>query len=295
MRRLTSLRGLRTFCEAARSGSFREAGERLFVTASAVSHQIKNLESELGQELFERNARAIKLTAPGAALFGDVEPLLDQLDFAVSNHRRAQHRDQLSISVQPFFASELFVPKLPEFTSANPDVDIRIDTSDESNEKVASASDVSIRIFKTPPRDLVADRLFPLSLVPVSSAAFSRTLKVKGNRIESAFPLIVHDGRPGAWTQWSRHSKVSLPEKATSIRLASMIAVARAAEQGLGAALVPEELSDGWFSKRALVRLFDSRLVTDDAYYFVCKEEAMRHTPVRRLRDWVRSEFAADR
>ena len=57
-----SLRGLRTFCVAARYESFRTAGEELFITASAVSHQIKSLEEELGEQLFDRNSRELSLT-----------------------------------------------------------------------------------------------------------------------------------------------------------------------------------------------------------------------------------------
>ena len=64
-----SLRGLRTFCIAARYESFRTAADELFITASAVSHQIKSLEQELGQQLFERNSRELSLTDAGRSLY----------------------------------------------------------------------------------------------------------------------------------------------------------------------------------------------------------------------------------
>lgn len=70
--RRISLRELRTFCVAAEYESFREAAEKLFVTASAVSHQIKNLETELGKRLFERGPRAVRLTTDGEMLYGDI-------------------------------------------------------------------------------------------------------------------------------------------------------------------------------------------------------------------------------
>ena len=53
------LRGLRTFCLAARHESFRAAGEELFITASAVSHQIKSLEQELGELCFDGEPKAL--------------------------------------------------------------------------------------------------------------------------------------------------------------------------------------------------------------------------------------------
>ena len=72
----TSLQGLRVFCAAARSGSFKIAAEEIFVSASAVSHRIKNLEEQLGAPLFERQARAIKLTEFGENLLNKIHPLI---------------------------------------------------------------------------------------------------------------------------------------------------------------------------------------------------------------------------
>ena len=70
-----------------------------------------------------------------------------------------------------------------------------------------------------------------------------------------------------------------------------MIAVARAAERGLGAALVPSQLSDSWFDSGALVRLFPSELETDDAFYFVCRRADEENENVTLLREWAVSQF----
>lgn len=287
-----SLRGLRTFCVAARHESFREAAERMFVTASAVSHQIKNLEDELGLRLFDRTARQLRLTDAGRLLFEDVSPLIEQLDLQVSRHRAQAPRSSLNISVQPFFASELFVPRLPEFTGQHPDIEITIDTSDESPEKHAGSVDASIRVFKSPPAGLNSERLFPLRLIPAGSPSFRDGLKLKGRKISSEFPLIVHEGRPKAWKQWSNIAGYTLPENAKKIRLASMIAIVRAAERGLGAALVPLELSDAWFKGGSLVPLFDKPLETADAYYFVTDNDKKETDNVRALREWTVATFS---
>ena len=286
-----SLRGLRTFCVVAEQESFRDAADKLFITASAVSHQIRNLEDELGQKLFERRSRSIHLTEIGRSLYDDVGPLISQLDGVTARHRRSQARSALTISVQPFFASELFIPRLPQFTRRHPEIDIKVDTSDETAERHPGHADVSIRVFKSPPAALSSDRLFALRLVPASSADFRDKVKVNDNRILSEFPLIVHDSRPGAWRRWERSSGIELPKDSIVIHLDSMIAVARAAERGLGAALVPVQLSDSWFSSGNLVRLFPDELTTDDAYYFVCGKNDEKKKNVRMLRDWVLQEF----
>lgn len=287
-----SLRGLRTFCVAAEHESFRDAADRIFVTASAVSHQIKNLEDELGRKLFERGNRALTLTDAGKALYSDVHPLIKQLDDVTSRHKDTATRNTLSISVQPFFASELFVPRLPQFREEHPDIDIMIDTSDESSEKHPGKADVSIRIFKSSPTNLSAERLFTLRLVPAASPEFRDRLLVKAKKIVSDFPVVVHQTRPKAWQHWQRASGIELPNNMTTLRLDSMIAVARAAERGLGAALVPLQLSDSWFRSGGLVRLFPNDLTTSDAYHFVCRPEDADKEHVRALRRWVLQNFS---
>lgn len=289
--RHTSLRGLRTFCRAAECSSFRAAAERLFITASAVSHQIKSLEEEFGTKLFEKSGRSLQLTSAGESLYADVSPLISKLDATTSRHRRTRPRSTLNISVQPFFASELFVPRLSDFTRQHPDIEIKVDTSDESSEKHPASSDVSIRVFRSPPRAFASDRLFALRLIPAASAEFRDRLKVRNKSIASDFPVIIHDSRPRAWTDWQKESGIEVPRAAATVRLDSMIAVARAAERGLGAALVPSQLSDSWFDSGALVRLFPSELITDDAYYFVCRRSDENSENVARLREWALAEF----
>lgn len=286
-----SLRGLRTFCVAAEHESFRDAADRLFVTASAVSHQIKNLEEELGQKLFERNSRSISLTDAGKSLYGEVSPLILQLEDATSRFKGADVRSVLHISVQPFFASELFIPSLPEFTRLHPQIDIKVETSDESAAKHPASSEVSIRVFKSPPDSLSSDRLFPLRLVPVGSPEFLKKMKLRGNKVVSDFPLIVHESRPNAWRKWESISGIELPKDSQFVRLDSMIAIARAAERGLGAALVPVQLSDSWFKAGSIVPLFEQQLTTKDAYYFACRHDNAENKNVRLLRGWVLQNF----
>ena len=286
-----SLRGLRTFCIAAEQESFRDAADKLYVTASAVSHQVKNLEDELGKKLFDRHTRALSLTPAGQALYEDIRPLILRLDDVTAQHRESAPRSTLFLSVQPFFASEIFVPRLQQFRKTNPDIDIKIDTSDESSEKHPAKADVSIRVFKAKPKDLVAERLFSLRLVPAAAPEFRDRLEVKGNKIVSEFPLIVHETRSQAWQKWQRKTGIQLPDNTTSLRLDSMIAVARAAERGLGAALVPAQLGTSWFRSGGLVRLFPHDLVTEDAYYFVCRPGDADKKHIQSLKDWVLQEF----
>ncbi len=284
-----SLRGLRTFCAAARNESFRIAADELFITASAVSHQIKNLEQELGQPLFVRTSRALRLTETGRAMFEEACPLMTQLDAIAGKYRATNTRRTLRVSVQPFFASELFVPKLNEFTERFPELDLTVDTSDETSEKLPANADVAIRLFKSPPRN--AEFLFPLRLLPVGSPEFRDSVVLDKKRIKSRFPIIVHETRANAWQQWARMTGIKLPDNSNAIRLDSMIAVARAAQRGIGAALVPVALSERWLESGSLVPIFDDELDSEDGYYLICREDKAGNPDVKVLRDWVLQNF----
>ena len=286
-----SLRGLRTFCVAARLGSFRRASEELFVTASAVSHQIKSLEDELGEPLFARSNRDRVLTATGELLYAKLNPLIEQLDTVVSGFKTGSVRVSIRISVQPFFASEYFIPRLSEFAAEHPDIDIHVGTSDESAEKHPADADLSIRLFRTPPSDMPSSLLFPLRMRPAGSPDFKKSLKLKNKKIVSEFPIIVHESRPNAWKQWAKEWGMQLPENTKVIRLDSMIAVVRAAQQGIGAALVPVPIGQLWFDEGSIVRLFDKEHVADVSYYLVTKDEKVSDKSVLLLRDWILQNF----
>lgn len=287
-----SLRGLRTFCIAARYESFRTAGEELFVTASAVSHQIKSLEEELGGQLFDRNSRELRLTELGKSLYEEVSPLIEQLDAVVAHYKKGAARTSIRISVQPFFASEYFVPRLSEFTAKHPEIDIQVGTSDESSEKHPADADLSIRLFRSPPSNMQSHLLFPLRMAPAGSPEFKKAMTVRNKKIVGEFPMIVHESNPKAWLQWAEAASIKLPEDGKVVRLDSMIAVVRAAQRGIGAALVPVPVGDLWFKEGSIVRLFRKEYTADVSYYLVCTEDRAKDKGVILLRDWIVRNFA---
>lgn len=286
------MRSLRTFCAAARYESFTAAGEALHITPSAVSHQIKSLEDELGHRLFERSGPNLELTAVGKSLFGEINPLIERLDTITASYRSEGSRGSIRISVQPFFASEYFIPRLGEFTAAHPRLDIKVGTSDESSDRHPTDADLSIRLFSSPPTEQPSDLLFPLRLAPAGSAEFARGVTVRKKAIVSDFPVIVHETQPQAWERWTQVCGIRLPAEAKVLRFDSMIAAARAAERGVGAALVPVPLADSWFDAGRLVRLFEQELCTDVSYYLVCKHSVKSDPGVAALRDWILQTFA---
>ncbi len=287
-----SVRGLRTFCVAARCLSFKAAASELCVTPSAVSHQIKGLEQQLQAQLFERRTREIALTELGATLFAQVEPLLTELDNVIARFvQRNGQRRVLRITLLPFFASEMFIPRLSAFAERHRAIDIRVETT-EPGALHPAASDASILLLQNTPTEGCAHLLFPLRLAPACSPQLARELKLGDPRALLAATLIVHKGRPHAWQDWFASMSIGLERPPKVIHLDSMFAVARAAERGLGVALVPIPLASSWFNSGALVRPCIGELETTDTYYFVYRPDGAENPDVCALRDWVIATFA---
>lgn len=288
----STIRGLRTFCVAAKHASFKHAARELCVTPSAVSHQIKDLEELIGEPLFRRETRRIELTDLGTALAAELEPALEKLDQVVSAFiDRSRIRRVLRITLPHFFASELFVPLLGEFTEVNEGLEIRVDTSIAGSGH-RSTSDASVVLLSDIPAELAAYELFPLSLVPACSRSLAQTLDPGDAATFADATLIVHETRPNAWAEWFALGGIH-PRETRVVYLDSMFAVARAAERGLGVALVPVPLSHGWFESGALVRLSDRELRTPDTYYFVHRAEDDANEDICALRDWTIARFAS--
>ena len=136
--------------------------------------------------------------------------------------------------------------------------------------------------------------LAPLRLAPAGSPAFKKSLSVKGDVISSAFPLIVHETLPKAWKHWSKSAAIKLPKNSKTTLLDSMIAIVRACERGIGAALVPVPMADLWFKQGSIVRLFDHELVADISYYLIVREDRESDPDVSLLCSWILENFSGN-
>src|ERR1700733_3187624 len=171
--RTPPLRNLRAFCIAARHRSFKAAAYELALTPSAVSHQMKELEEVMGVRLFERKARSLALTTAGHTLLDEIAPLIDMMDRSLAQFSRRNRRRNVRVLLPPFFASELFVPRLESFFALHPGIDIQVDTVDPWPSEHPLTADVSILLTDTEPQGVKAAALFPLKLAAVCAKDFA--------------------------------------------------------------------------------------------------------------------------
>lgn len=160
---------LRALEAVARHLNFRAAAEELSLTQSAVSRQVQSLEEEVGVPLFLRHTRAVELTSAGSQLLRAVVPSLERVDSAVRLIRRTAGRKSVAISTWASFASMWLIPRLEAFQAEYPDIDIRLDATDNSVDLDTSDVDLAIRYTRPGNAGPDAVRLFGEQLTPVAS------------------------------------------------------------------------------------------------------------------------------
>jgi LysR family hydrogen peroxide-inducible transcriptional activator len=166
------LQQLRYFCSVVRYGSFTKAAEQEGIAQPTLSLQIRRLEKSVGSTLFVRLARSVRLTHAGEIFYSHAKEILSRSQFAESQVRQLEDgiRGPLRIGVIPTVLPYLLAPRLPEFSTLFPEVDIIL-TEDVTTNLVdrLRAGDLDVIIVSLPLRqpDLVCSELLrePLVLV----------------------------------------------------------------------------------------------------------------------------------
>ena len=283
------LRGLRTFCLVAQHLSFKKAADELCLSASAVSHQISDLEEELDVKLFERLTRSIQLTERGQHFYEEVYPHLDSIDEAALRLKKDIKRVPLLAQLPEFFASELLMPIITGFSERYQDIDLRIESTEIGNVGNADADINIVLTRKTPKADRI-EKLFPIYYIPACSKALFDDWQVRGiNPIDAIHQstILLHKAHPHAWNRWARHAGLGNIKPKQIIYVDSMFALARAAQQGVGIALVPMPVSKSWFENDTLVPLHSSTLVTEDYYWMTLNEREQNREAASRFWNWM--------
>ena len=289
--RLPSTKTLRAFQLAARSGSFKTAASQLFLTPSAVSHQIRALEEEVGVTLFHRGARTLTLTDAGATYLAEIEYLFERLDAATRELRARSGRSTLRLRVASFFASEFLLPRLAALHAAQPEIDLEIDTDGTGTDVHPPDADVSIVLGSGNWNELQSHRLFSQTYVPAASPALlTRTPLATIEQLDGQ-TLLVFEARKDGWERWAESAGLQMPRPRKRIAFNNMSSLVRATERSAGIGLIPGTLSAERFRAKSLTRLFDHEWTTEDSYFLVHRAEVAARPEVMAFRKWLLDEL----
>jgi LysR family transcriptional regulator, glycine cleavage system transcriptional activator len=253
-RRAPSLLALRAFEAAARRLSFTDAARELYVSQAAISRHVRSLEAQFGRPLFRRLHRGVELTATGRRLADELAVGFSQIQRAVQSVEAAPVR-RLRLSVEPSLAARWLVPRLGEFTAANPEIEIEFDSSDELR-VMGRDTDIAIRFLSRTsrrPRGR-ARKLFPLEGFPV----VARGESVGRQRSSDSAVLghrLLHDDDGAMWRSWFAAAGLAGYEHAKHIHFNDSSLVVTAVLRGQGVALSAPIYLRSQLKAQRLVRL----------------------------------------
>jgi LysR family transcriptional regulator, glycine cleavage system transcriptional activator len=290
--RLPSLKFLKTFQVAAVHQSFKVAADELCITPSAVSHQVKLLETQLGIPLFDRGPHSLVLTEAGQKYLQSIDTLFSRLEAVTEQLRMSYGRGVVRLHIPPFFASEMLMPRLQAFMQMRPDMDIHINTVGGTLQSHPAEADLSVIVGPAPNEDLESYRLFEQAFVPACSPQLLHDTAIDSIDDLTEQTLLIHEARRDGWQRWAELSGRDNLQPRNIVRFDTMHAAVQAAESGIGVALVSTRLAVTRFRAGSLVKLFDTELPTGEAYYLIHRPDDAERKDVQALTQWLLSEFA---
>lgn len=292
-RRLPPLNALRAFEAAARHLSFTQAAAELNVTQAAVSHQVKALEAWLGQPLFERMNRALRLTEAGRALLPPMRDALDQIAAATTRLAPREPTGVLTISTIPSFAAKWLVLRLGRFQAAHPEFAVRLLTSADLVDFVRQDVDVAIRFGHGPWPGVHAERLMTEEVFPVCSPSLPAGSPPLRTPADLRHHTLLHDDHVVTWRLWLRAAGVEDVDAERGPRFTDSALVLQLAIDGQGVALARRVLVGDDLAAGRLVRPFAQSLPGEFAYHLVAPPHHFSRAKVAAFRDWLLAEAEA--
>ncbi len=308
--KLPPLKSLPVFEAVARLNSFSLAAEELLVTQSAVSHQIKQLESYLGERLFLRTGRTLALTDEGRQYLESVTTALLQIERA-SEQLLGEETSRLRLACFSSFAVRWLVPRLPELQRRYPQLDLSLEMTTENPVLSDRVADAFICINQ-PSQAFSYELLYRERMFPVCSSDYWEKIcrELALNRQEgddritlspeqlARFPLLstysIYDRKVGDWHNWFSAVGQSLPVTARVQHFSHMLLALEAARYHQGIVLTNDYMLSNRDDADDFVRLPCHPLATGYQFHFAWKTSRRRERGIQILRRWLVEEAIAD-
>ena len=277
------LNALRGFEAAARLGSFHKAAEELHLTQSAISQQIRSLETFLEQPLFFRNGRSVSLTDAGHDLHATTQSLLQDLSVGIRRLEQYRKPNQLVVNTTPAFARHWLMPRLGDFHRRHPEVDLWLFTTFEAPDMTTQTVDLSIRDDLDPQaecsyQELLGDRLYPACHPDVlEQPAAQRTT--------------LHGEREMDWSRWQVQGGEDVGQRTHGLNFSDPGLLLDAACEGYGIALVSELLAARARDNGLLHPLSEHR-VAGAKWVCLTHQDSEKSAMTRSFAQWLKEALA---
>lgn len=295
-------RALKTFEAAARHLNFTRAADELGLTPAAVSHQVKEIEDQLGVTLFTRTSRTIRLTEGGVVLLEAAVDALDLLGRAAARARKMERGVALlRLTLSPTFAAKWLMPRLIGFRKANPDVELRFDITDATRDFDLDDVDVGIRFGGGKYPGLRSHRLFDDVVIPVCSPALlsgDRPLREPRDLLDYTLCHVdwtMQGLTWPTWPMWMAAAGIQDFDDSRCVVFDDSAHAVQAAIDGTAVALADFAMVASDLSTGRLVRPFDLgiRYGPEFAYFLVYPEKNAADPRIAVFRNWMLEQAQA--
>ena len=284
---------LPAFRAVARHGQMRAAAESLHLTHSAISQQMKLLETQLGLTLFHRQGRGVVLSPAGQALAAAVEQGLARLELGVREAALVAGggTSTIRLSAVPSFMQRWLLPRMPAWRAKHPDVSLELHSSQQLLDLVRDGYHAAVRQGTGPWRGLQAERLIDSPLIALGTPEVARRLRGRPTAALAEEPLL---GDAAEWQRWFALGGLTPAVRpVASFNDAGLML--QAAEQGLGITLARDLLAADALRDGRLVRLSPLALPNEAArpLWLVYPPALQDWPPLVALREWLHAELRA--
>jgi len=291
---LPSLNSLRTFESAARLKSFSLAASELFVSPSAVSHQIRQLEERLGVQLFVRLDRQVVLSQAGERYYPQVKIGIETL---LNATQALLHDDQIAesiikISVVPFFATRWLLPKLEDFRQVHPSWQLKMQTSTDASDFSQEGLDLVIRRGTGPWPGMQAKLLCCEQLAAVCHPSLATQLQEVEELLK--LPLLINAKVLSEWREWFDSQNKQYSEPDLSFDFQNTAQILDACLAGAGVALIDPVLISQELEQGKLVNLSGQSVPSLRQYFFVYPKAYQVQPNIQLFEQWIFAKMAAD-
>lgn len=259
---LPPLNWFRAFEAAARRLSFTAAAQEIGMTQSAVSQQIRALETRLGVVLFERLPRGLALTDEGRKLIPQIDTALDLLSNAITPYDPQAKKPDLLVSASISASEWIISPALTSFTSAHPGVSVRFLTAIWPDEFGTSQADVEVRFGSSKQVGHNAQPVLPNDLVALKSPGLDGALE--------NCQLIEAVGTSNGWSEWG--AAAGIADLKPAIFADSYGLALKLAQDGNGIALASKVLAGHALQEGSLVMAHDVAITGNEGYFLAINE-----------------------
>ena len=285
------------FEAAARHLSFTKAGEELFLTQSAISRQIKELEESLGVALFQRRHRALVLTEAGQQFYAASAQVLTTMRAATERLRAQTGKRSVSLTTTHSFAALWLIPRLAGFTRAHPGVDVRITAETRVQDLERDGLDIAIRHGPASLAGRNAVRLMGEKVFPVCSPQLLEKKPLDKPSDLKNHVLLQYDDPEGRhpwlhWKTWLEVEGIADLRPAGTLSFSGYEQIIPAALAGHGVALGRTPLVKDLVSSGELVAPFRSTADPARAYYAILSPSAAARPEAIAFLEWLREEAA---